>query len=904
MNHAAERKRCHVLPIVLALTLLAFSAVSGDARSWVINVGGTGDAPTIQAGIDSSTAGDTVLVSCGTYLEYDLILKSGITVMGDSAGCAVVDANQLGRCMIADSLPGPALIKNLVLRRGFNVLGESDPHGGAVLVRASSPVFENCVFDSSNSNRSNGAGMYCTDASRPVLRNCLFADNTAEYRGGGLVCEDSSGATIIGCTFLRNHANLDGGGLLARNHSDVIVDSCSFIENSRGGSGSGAGIYCSGPTLPSIKHTLFARNHGSAIRAEGMSSPTVQGCTFFENGTGGSAFDAGGSAQIIVFHSIVANGYGGAAARVDLGSTALVRLFCSNVYGNEGGDWVGPLANQDSLNGNLNVDPGFCNPSADDWSLSATSPSASSACGRMGAFPVHCATPPPSTYYVWPDGSGVFATIQKAIDQANDGDTIVLGEGVFVGDGNRDLVVQGKGITIMSERADPGLCIIDCKGTPSDPHRAVSFLAKGENRKQSVLIGVTLQNGQADSLPFAFGGAVVLDGHNLELLHCNLQDNDAMGGGAIWMDDGFLVARGCTLRTNSGDLQAQTVSLNGDSTVIEDCVFLGNGDSASKAIVRVNRTSGLISRCIFSENDGISLQIDDLQSGFLRVRHCSFVENASSVHTVLSSAYSSSASIRFSHCFFRGNHVDGGAEIYLNKFINFIDDHSYYFDSCTVVSSFGNSPSAVRLDLIGGNVKMRGNVIAYHGSGSAVQGGLFENTIFDVLCNNFFGNPGGDWTGPVSGMLGMNGNISEDPLFCDLANGDYSLDEASPSWLAACGRMGAFDAACSFATDIAGAGEDAGTIPSVATVVIAPNPFNPATTISLGVPRRAHVRAAIHDIAGREVVVLMDEGLAPGAHDVVWRGTDASGAPVASGVYFVRSTIGDARMTRKITLVR
>ncbi len=51
-------------------------------RTWVVRVDGSGDAPTVQAGIDSSRHGDTVLVGPGTYYENidfmggDILLRS------------------------------------------------------------------------------------------------------------------------------------------------------------------------------------------------------------------------------------------------------------------------------------------------------------------------------------------------------------------------------------------------------------------------------------------------------------------------------------------------------------------------------------------------------------------------------------------------------------------------------------------------------------------------------------------------------------------------------------------------------------------------------------------------------------------------------------------------------------
>ena len=48
--------------VALATFLLASPA---DSKTWNIQEDGSGDAPTVQAGIDSAAAGDTVLVHPG-----------------------------------------------------------------------------------------------------------------------------------------------------------------------------------------------------------------------------------------------------------------------------------------------------------------------------------------------------------------------------------------------------------------------------------------------------------------------------------------------------------------------------------------------------------------------------------------------------------------------------------------------------------------------------------------------------------------------------------------------------------------------------------------------------------------------------------------------------------------------
>jgi hypothetical protein len=61
----------------------------------------------------------------------------------------------------------------------------------------------------------------------------------------------------------------------------------------------------------------------------------------------------------------------------------------------------------------------------------------------------------------------------------------------------------------------------------------------------------------------------------------------------------------------------------------------------------------------------------------------------------------------------------------------------------------------------------------------------------ELFCCDLFGNSGGDWVGCVAGQLGLNNNFSADPLFCDVASGDFSLDGDSPCMPAhnSCGQL-------------------------------------------------------------------------------------------------------------------
>lgn len=65
-----------------------------------------------------------------------------------------------------------------------------------------------------------------------------------------------------------------------------------------------------------------------------------------------------------------------------------------------------------------------------------------------------------------------------------------------------------------------------------------------------------------------------------------------------------------------------------------------------------------------------------------------------------------------------------------------------------------------------------------------------------VACNDAWQSQTELWTGDMGDVTGMNGNISEAPIFCSRDEGDYTLSVHSPAATAACGLMGAFPTAC------------------------------------------------------------------------------------------------------------
>jgi hypothetical protein len=116
-------------------------------------------------------------------------------------------------------------------------------------------------------------------------------------------------------------------------------------------------------------------------------------CTIASNGAqaGGGAMSCSEYSTPQLFNCIIALNSEGAAIHC-IGSSC-PSLTCCDIFGNVGGDWVGEIANQYEINGNISYDPLFCDYNANDYSLEGQSPCApaNNDCGvLMGAWPVGC----------------------------------------------------------------------------------------------------------------------------------------------------------------------------------------------------------------------------------------------------------------------------------------------------------------------------------------------------------------------------------------------------------------------------------------------------------------------------------------------------------------------------------
>ncbi|MDH4202971.1 MAG: S8 family serine peptidase [Phycisphaerae bacterium] len=131
-----------------------------------------------------------------------------------------------------------------------------------------------------------------------------------------------------------------------------------------------------------------------------------------------------------------------------------------------------------------------------------------------------------------------YPTIQAAIDAARDGDTVLVADGLYRGEGNRNIHLDGKAVTLESQNG-PEHCIIDVEGSEDDPHRIFSLFKTGETN-ESVIQGFTLTGGYAGVNYFKMfppfdGGAVFCGSSNPVFRDCLFTNNAAYdSGGAVY----------------------------------------------------------------------------------------------------------------------------------------------------------------------------------------------------------------------------------------------------------------------------------------------------------------------------------------------------------------------------------
>ncbi|MEE2907660.1 MAG: right-handed parallel beta-helix repeat-containing protein [Planctomycetota bacterium] len=364
----------------LSLALVGTSATIADT----IHV--PGDYPTIQGAVDAANNGDEIIVAPGTYTGtgdpvVDMLGKTIWLHSSDGPETTIIDGQGERRGLLCDNGETADIqVEGFTIRNGSAPLtdffNDGNPNenrlGGGILVRNSSPILTNCIFEnnladgagfggailsgtvdggiseptfsdctiSGNTATYSGGGIYCYQSS-PTITDCTISDNTANY-GGGTYCENSN-PIITDCTISGNTANTAAGGIHLHTSNSTITD-CTISGNTA--DYYGGGITCFDNSNPTISGCTIEGNqsdYGGGISLYDLSTPTISGCTI----SGNTAQDEGGG---IYHHTSSSN------------SILSDTILCGNDPDQIYGDWTDDGGNE--------VDfycPGPCAPFAQDF---------------------------------------------------------------------------------------------------------------------------------------------------------------------------------------------------------------------------------------------------------------------------------------------------------------------------------------------------------------------------------------------------------------------------------------------------------------------------------------------------------------------------------------------------------
>ncbi len=243
-----------------------------------------------------------------------------------------------------------------------------------------------------------------------------------------------------------------------------------------------------------------------------------------------------------------------------------------------------------------------------------------------------------ATWTVNPNGTADCNDIQAAINLAGSGDVVLVEDGIYSGDGNRDISFLGKAITVKSQ-SGPETCIVD--GATELPIYHRGFIFESEETRESVLEGITIRNFWL--LTCCPGGAGIYISHgdptirNCKIINCHVQ-LDACPcmtfGGGISVSRGSPLIEGCLIKGNSITGYGSGISCcdglyPGSVLVyIKNCVIAEN-DSGTGAIYMYDYRDAYIQNCTIVNNQDYGVWCDyfEMSAYPTQVRECIFWAN-------------------------------------------------------------------------------------------------------------------------------------------------------------------------------------------------------------------------------------------------------------------------------------
>jgi predicted outer membrane repeat protein len=386
---------------------------------------------------------------------------------------------------------------------------------------------------------------------------------------------------------------------------------------------------------------------------------------------------------------------------------------------------------------------------------------------------------------------GDVATIQAAIAGAQAGDDVLVSPGEYA-EGN--IALKGD-VPVRSENGRD-VTTINASGIGN------GLLCS--NQGQVSVEGFTILNGHAVN----GGGFSAIGVTHLLIQGCRITSCSASGsGGALYAQDSYLQAVDCEFLQDNSTVNGGAIYSTGGEILAQDCQVshcsagIGGGLSTHGTIVS-------LFRCEVTDNSSSTAGGIRADGGTLTLADCSISRNtASGMGGGVQAGWLSAS---FERCVVASNHALAGSGVDCGN-----SQFTFVFEDCLFVH---NNSDQLRL---AGSGRITGCTIAAGATEGdwiidvydpSLESLAIERTIIafngQMLCNcpmpglsirccDIYGN----WSDTVCAE-DLGGNISQDPIFCDMQGDDYSLNGSSPCLPGNihggvdCGLIGAFGQGC------------------------------------------------------------------------------------------------------------
>jgi hypothetical protein len=317
-----------IIALVFGIALMFCGPANAATR--IIYPDGSGEWPYIQAAIDSSADGDTVLLADGTF-----------------SGSGNKDIRYYGKKIILSSQSGIREACIIDVQGEFNERAE-----------------RGFIFD-------NNEDTLC------ILRNITVINGSADAlcpqcEGGGIWIRNESSPKIVNVALRDNYA-LDGGGIMVEGDCNPIIRNCVFVNDSAVG---GGGLMCLDNTSIIVSHCVFYQNsagmRGGAVTLEGLCDVTLENCTITNNSSPDGSGIAAWDSRYTVINSIIS--FNDSGASVFANDDTSYTFEYSDIYGNEGGDWIPMISSQLGVDGNISGNPAYFDTANANYRIRSFSP--------------------------------------------------------------------------------------------------------------------------------------------------------------------------------------------------------------------------------------------------------------------------------------------------------------------------------------------------------------------------------------------------------------------------------------------------------------------------------------------------------------------------------------------------